>query len=449
MANETKHLVITVHGIRTFGQWQQRLEKVVNNKNGAIQFNHFQFGYFSILAFIIPFTRWLLVRRFRRELRAVVSRHSPTRLDLVGHSFGTHLIAWALRGLGDGEKIQIHTLILAGSVLRADHYWADLIPSRVGRVINDCGVRDSVLLASQFCVPFTGMAGRTGFVGMNGSEFLNRYSMFGHSGYFQNENRDPSDEYMVSNWSPLISSDAPAVPFDAREVPTPWRGLIIWLSNNFEPIKLSILTAPLLIFAIVVGALYVRANATNERLAAVAALAQQMKYKNSFPREAEPLLETIQRALASSLERTAVLWVDDDPSANSFEQRALTKFGLCFAQVGNTDEAIRMLEANPSRFSVVLSDFARPKDTKAGYGLLEEMTKRKINVPLIFYVTRVNEDQLKEALNRGVRAEVTGSIDLLTEVIDLLPPQSKIPGRLELISQMLLGCWGMWSQPSK
>src|SRR5258707_15621234 len=76
------------------------------------------------------------------------------------------------------------------------------------------------VLASQFFVLFTGMAGRAGFIGMNGPEIKNRYSEFGHSGYFQDNAGTVSDEYMRVNWLPLLTSDAPIREFDSRKAPT-------------------------------------------------------------------------------------------------------------------------------------------------------------------------------------------------------------------------------------
>src|SRR6476659_6535649 len=235
------HLVVTLHGIRTFGQWQSRLERITLAKKTGVVFYHFTYGYFSMLAFVVPFTRWIVVRRFRRELMALVTRMQPARLDLVGHSFGTHLIGWALRGLKADDNIRVDTVILAGSVLRSAFFWADLIPSRVRRVINDCGAQDAVLLASQFLVPLTGMAGRTGFVGMNGPEFTNRYSMFGHGGYFRDGAGKDTDDYMSRNWVPLLTESTAVQHFDMRLAPTAWRGLVIWITNNFEPIKILLM----------------------------------------------------------------------------------------------------------------------------------------------------------------------------------------------------------------
>jgi len=434
------HIVITVYGIRTFGQWQRRLERLLSPSDARVSFYHFEYGYFSMIAFFFPFTRWIMVRRFRRELRSIVARTQPTRLDLVGHSFGTHLIAWALRGLDANEHIHVHTLILAGSVLRSDFYWADLVPSRVSRVINDAGAKDVVLLASQFLVLFTGMAGRTGFVGMNGPDFSNRYSMFGHSGYFQDPQGRPNDAYMEKHCVPLILYEDKVETFDKRDTPTPWRGFVIWITNNFEPIKLVVVTTPFVAGLIWVTALYVETNATKERMAAVIDLGEAMKQRNNLPEEAKPLLATLQQALAIPLAKKTVLWVDDNPTNNLLEKRALEMFGLCFVQAKSTNDALRLLNANPGKFSVVISDFHRPQDSKSGYGLLDEMKKRNSQIPFIFYAFSFTEDQVLEAKARGAQAEVRGAIDLWAETFAAIHPDSTSVGRLELITQQVLGC---------
>jgi pimeloyl-ACP methyl ester carboxylesterase len=245
------HLIVTVHGIRTFGKWQERLEKLVLNYDSSLDasFSNYKYGYFSIFAFLIPPLRWLVVRRFRNELRALVFRQPWTRIDLVGHSFGTHIIAWALWGLKQDESAVFHTVILSGSVLRSNFQWSRLVGKRVKRVINDCGTRDTVLLLSQFLVLFTGMAGRTGFSGMTSDSLRNRFSAFGHSGYFEDGERRPDDGYMRDNWVPLLSFDLPARYFNELRDGGPFGGMLLWLSNNAEPVKLTIYIVPILAFA--------------------------------------------------------------------------------------------------------------------------------------------------------------------------------------------------------
>lgn len=180
-----RHLVITVHGIRTYGQWQSRLKQLLEAAEPGITVLNEKYGYFSVLAFLFPLTRWIVTRRFRRSLLAAVSSTAWQRIDLVGHSFGTHLIGWALRGIPSAQRPQIHTIILAGSVLKPSFDWGEFLGSSVRRVANECGTRDAVLILNQICVLFTGMAGRIGFSGLTGDPFQNRYYQFGHSGYFE------------------------------------------------------------------------------------------------------------------------------------------------------------------------------------------------------------------------------------------------------------------------
>jgi hypothetical protein len=63
---KTKHVVVTVHGIRTFGQWQERLEELLHIDTDDIKVLHYKFGRFSVIAFLIPFLRWLATRQFRK-----------------------------------------------------------------------------------------------------------------------------------------------------------------------------------------------------------------------------------------------------------------------------------------------------------------------------------------------------------------------------------------------
>jgi hypothetical protein len=384
---EKRHLIITVHGIRTFGDWQRRLEQLIHAKSPDISVYHFVYGYFSMIGFIVPLTRWLVVRRFRRELISLVRRSNPTRVDIVAHSFGTHLAAWALRQLPPDEKLQIHTLVFAGSVLRSDFYWADLFPKRLVRVVNDCATRDLALIPSQFLVPFTGMAGRTGFVGMTGPEFCNRYSAFGHSGYFKDATGQVSNEYMLSKWIPLFLQRGPIDLFDDRKAPTPWRGLSIWLVNNFEPIKLIFLLTPVLAALIWVSALYIEAKAAKQRIEGAIGLGQIMKAQGQLNPGALSLLETMTNTLHIPLQKTYALWVDDNPEANILERGFLSNFSLCFDRVGTTADALKLLKPR-HRYSFIISDYTRKNDKQAGYGLLDEMKKQGISLPYIFYVDR-------------------------------------------------------------
>lgn len=244
-----RHLIITVHGIRTFGHWQERLKCLLRNIEGdGISVYNYRYGYFSILAFFLPFSSWFVTRRFSRDLISLVASEPWSRIDIVAHSFGTHIVAWALRRLSPDKIPTIHTLILAGSVLRPAFAWHELVPRTVSRLVNECGIRDGALVANQLLVLFSGLAGRVGFNGFTSEVFQNNFYDFGHSGYFLNEQNEPDDGFMVKRWLPLLTSNAPIVAVDERRPLTLFEGARTFLLNNAEVIKIVVYVSLLFAF---------------------------------------------------------------------------------------------------------------------------------------------------------------------------------------------------------
>lgn len=231
--NPTRRVLVTVHGIRTFGQWQERLGKLFSQHEADSETEHFKYGYFSIFAFLFPPLRWLAVNQFLSSLIAALERYPTHKISLVGHSNGTYLIAWALNKLPDKYVGRIETVILAGSVLRTDFPWNQLIDRlKIDRVINDCGIGDNILILSQVGVLFTGMAGRLGFRGMTGRKLINRYFRGGHSHYFEQVGDNASyfmEEYLI----PVLKTGE-ATLVDQRQGNSDLSGLQAWLLQNAD-----------------------------------------------------------------------------------------------------------------------------------------------------------------------------------------------------------------------
>jgi hypothetical protein len=255
-----KQLVITVHGIRTFGHWQERLEQLLYNNTPDQQPTviNYKYGYFSVVAFLIPFLRWLIVRRFRHFLVSAVESQTWDRIDIVAHSFGTHIACWALYKIKESTRPRVNTLILARSVLKSNFPWQRLLGHGVQRLVNDCGVKDSVLVLNQVTVLFTGMAGRLGFNGGTGRAFRNRFFDFGHSGYFLTAGQ-LDDAFMKKFWIPLLSTNAEPELVDERQA-SAFNGLYTTILNNLEPIKLTIYMSPVILFALFITGLYFEAE---------------------------------------------------------------------------------------------------------------------------------------------------------------------------------------------
>jgi len=237
-----KLIVVTVHGIRTFGEWQQRLERLIKARGPDAEVHNYQYGFFSVLAFILPPLRAIRVWFFRRSLKRIIDRNPSARVTIIGHSFGTHMIGRALaRGFPSPAR-PIEQVILAASVLRQDFDWERLVDDGiVSRIINDCGTDDAVLILSQFCVLFTGMAGRVGFSGLSGVTLFNRYHRGGHSHYFISPDGSPSDGFMEKYWLPLIFDPGPPLEGALRPALTPARGAVHFLLQNADGLKIALL----------------------------------------------------------------------------------------------------------------------------------------------------------------------------------------------------------------
>lgn len=234
----TNHIVITVHGIRTYGEWQNRLQTLLRSADPSIDVRTYVYGYFTSAAFLIPFLRRIVVRRFTNSLRQIIQDNPTARIDVLAHSFGTHIVGWSLVELQNVARL--HTVILAGSVLRAEFDWAPLLQRKtVARVVNDCGNNDFVLFISRLFVLFTGHAGRIGFIGMMSNSFQNRYFRGGHSHYFQGS-VDNNNAFMLRYWVPLFTTEGNIERIDQRIPLRWWESVLDAIARNAEPIKLTI-----------------------------------------------------------------------------------------------------------------------------------------------------------------------------------------------------------------
>ncbi|ENF1959602.1 response regulator [Yersinia enterocolitica] len=201
---------LSVHGIRTRGEWQQRLKKIVESNIDTVSFESYKYGYFTIISFMIPFLRQLRVNSFCDELKTL--NDQGKEIFIFCHSFGTYIAVKAIsKLLKKGVKLNIKMLVLSGSVLRSNYDFTKILTLTDMRLINDCGCDDNILLLSEGFVPNTGMAGRVGFYGMNNDRFVNRFFRGGHSHYFSEH-----DDFMEKYWLPLFSGSSSIEVIDQR-----------------------------------------------------------------------------------------------------------------------------------------------------------------------------------------------------------------------------------------
>jgi hypothetical protein len=239
-------VIVTVHGIRTFGQWQERLGELLRTSGFEGPILHFKYGYFSSVAFLVPPLRFLIVLRFARYMKLLQALYPRAMISFVAHSFGTHLVAWGLHRVSRKARFPAEVIVLAGSVLKPAFRWNDLISRGNARIVlNECGTKDEILVLNQLVAFVTGMAGRLGFIGLLDENFTNNYFDFGHSGYFMRKGV-AYDDFMQKRWVPLLNARLLPPRIDERARGTVLAGLMTWLLQNSEPVKLSfyLSTAP-------------------------------------------------------------------------------------------------------------------------------------------------------------------------------------------------------------
>lgn len=176
---------VVIHGMNTRGPWQEDLVwRLSHIKKYAIPVYVYKYGLVRIgvtLGFLQKLKVNKLVKQLRNISKAADPGHSGLRPHVIAHSFGTWLIAHALK---EHPDIKIGRLILLGSIVRPDFDWMKLINDKqVEAILNHTAGKDKPVRFSQLFIPDSGPGGRVGFLE---EEVINiRSPEFGHSGYFK------------------------------------------------------------------------------------------------------------------------------------------------------------------------------------------------------------------------------------------------------------------------
>jgi alpha-beta hydrolase superfamily lysophospholipase len=163
------NVVFVVHGIRVrFADWVEALRDQLDEDAGWVAIAP-TYGFFSALAFALPFSRHRKVRWFLDQYSDEVARHPNATFHFAGHSNGTFLLGHALETV---KAIKFDRVYLAGSVLPVDYGWERLhAVGRVRQVRSDCGSNDlpvGLLSRGLSRFPRNEDIGAGGFVGFDG-----------------------------------------------------------------------------------------------------------------------------------------------------------------------------------------------------------------------------------------------------------------------------------------
>lgn len=159
------------------------------------------------------------------------------------------------------------------------------------------------------------------------------------------------------------------------------------------------------------GKLFAPADFKNEdnyvrmQLSAVASLAvASKKSQPDEPLRIDRIVNVVQTAarLESSADsnwRNHVLWVDDHPDNNIYEQRALEAIGLKFSVATSTSEALELISSQP--FAAIISDMGRREGPHEGYVLLDALRKQGNQTPFYIYAASNAPEHKRETFQHG------------------------------------------------
>ncbi|MHA6183446.1 hypothetical protein [Pseudomonas mohnii] len=209
----TDQMLISVHGIRTYGGWQASLIEVVKKYSRSFDFVEVKYGYLDLFYFFAPWSRKKKAAEIGRRLAILIEENQDKRILIVAHSFGSVILSEAVKLIGNSSRLG--AVIICGSPL-SEKTDIDHIVRAADLTVNECGINDNVLMLSKLFVPGLGYAGRVGFYRENTSRFLNRYHVGGHSLYF--EGRQNNISFAEEQWLPMMIGGECPTSVDSRSV---------------------------------------------------------------------------------------------------------------------------------------------------------------------------------------------------------------------------------------
>ncbi len=159
-----------------------------------------------------------------------------------------------------------------------------------------------------------------------------------------------------------------------------------------------------------------------EATAALAAAANKAATREDAVQEAKLAAYVVAEAVTpeniKQVSKAIVLWVDDRPDNNIYEQQALEALGITFVIAASTEEALRQVSRR--RFDVIISDMGRPPDTRAGYTLLDKLRITGNKTPFIIYASSRAPEHVAESRRHGALGCTNNANELFEMVLSAL-----------------------------
>lgn len=187
------HAVISIHGIKTRGEWQKDLAPTLALA-GLIPYG-LDYGYF-------PAFRLLLGKSLDKQVNWLVKEYDKIRYEsgcerpsIIAHSFGTLQVAYLLQKY---DHVLFNQVILVASIIPPNYKWSDMLNAqRVTWVVNNFSGKDICVKAGTYLVPYAGNSGASGFNDKHRALHQIDHPYHNHSDYFSKGN-------FQCNWVPTL-----------------------------------------------------------------------------------------------------------------------------------------------------------------------------------------------------------------------------------------------------
>lgn len=211
----SKKAVITLHGIRTRGEWQKRLVPILA-KNGMVPYP-LDYGNFSALDLLSSRAREKKLHWLREMMDFIRQDSGDPEPSIVAHSFGTYLAGKLIR---DFPAQYFDKVILVGSILPTNFPWQKLLAAgQVQWVLNEYGGLDIWPQVASRLIKDAGDAGTQGFTDKSPFLVQRGYDGFGHSSYFM-------DGHYQTQWLPTLMQNRRQFAEQLRDRVTMMAGLL-------------------------------------------------------------------------------------------------------------------------------------------------------------------------------------------------------------------------------
>ena len=203
---EARPLVLSIHGIRTTGQWQDELAESLDD--AGFRHRPMNFGFFRAASLLLPWARQGKVDWFLKEIEKKMDADG-TPPSIIAHSFGTYILTKALE---KQSLLRFDRIILCGSIVRCGYPWSTIVEGKqVNYVLNEAGGKDFWCGLVGWVVSDAGPSGVEGFdEDADGRILQLRHALHRHSDYFSELN-------YRKRWIPFLKGIAPKNHLSARE----------------------------------------------------------------------------------------------------------------------------------------------------------------------------------------------------------------------------------------